>query len=82
MTYTHIKAKGRVAIFKDGEFDHQQFRGHWGYSNPQGYIEHLIQCDREAAEYAAECAAARRAEVDAYLARRAARACHDQLSLF
>lgn len=81
-TYTWHKAKGRIAIFIDGEFDHQQFRGHWGYNNPDAYLEHCRQLDREAAE---QRAAYRQARIDAaraYLAQRAARACHSQLDMF
>jgi hypothetical protein len=82
MTYSFIKAKGRVAIYKGENFDHQQFKGHWGYSNPEGYIAHLIELDREAAEYAAAVKQARSEEAAAYLAKRAARTCHTQLNLF
>ncbi len=74
MTYSFIKAKGRVAIYLDGEFNHQQFKGHWAYNNPEGYIAHLIELDAEAAEYAATVRAARRTEIAEYLAARAARA--------
>lgn len=73
MAYSFIKAKGRVAIIKDGEFDHQRFKGHWAYSNPEGYIALLIERDDEAAEYRATVSATRRAEALAYLAKRAAR---------
>ncbi len=71
--YTFIKAKGRVAILKDGEFNHQQFRGHWAYNNPEGYIAQLVKRDQEAAEDEAERQALRRAEVQGYLNQRAAR---------
>lgn len=73
MAYTFIKAKGRVSIFKDGEFDHQQFKGHFAYRNPEAYIDQLIAHDREAAEYRAEQRAARLADVADYLAHRAVR---------
>lgn len=73
MAYSFIKAKGRVAIIKDGEFNHQQFRGHWAYGNPEGYIAHLIKRDEEAAEYLAEVNAARTADALEYLTKRAAR---------
>jgi hypothetical protein len=81
-TITFIKAKGRVAFFKGEEFDHQQFRGHWAYRNPEGYIAHLIELEREAAEYKATINQARREETAAYLAKRAARASNFQLNLF
>jgi hypothetical protein len=71
--YEYIKAKGRVAIIKDGEFDHQQFRSHWAYRNPEAYIAKLIAQDVEAAEYEAECRAARLNDAKAYLAERAER---------
>ena len=73
MTYTFIKAKGRVAFIKDGEFNHQQFRGHWAYNNPEAYIARMIEQDAEAAEYAAEERAARKQAVAAYIAQRADR---------
>lgn len=81
MTYSFIKAKGRVSILKDGEFNHQQFKGHWAYSNPEGYIAHLVEIDREAAEYAETVRAARLADAAEYLAKRAARVTA-QLELF
>lgn len=80
-TYTFIKAKGRVSIFKDGEFDRQQFRGHWAYRNPEGYIAKLIEWDAEAAEQRKVERAARLEEAKAYLARRAARKSNDQMNL-
>jgi hypothetical protein len=80
--YVWHKAKGRIAIFVDGEFDHQQFRGHWGYARPDEYLEHCKRLDREAAVIRAEERAARLDVARAYLAKRAARACHCQLGLF
>lgn len=73
MSYTWIKQKGRVAILKDGEFDHQQFRGHFAYNNPDAYIAKMIERDLEAAEYAETVLAARRADAAEYLAARAER---------
>ncbi len=81
MTYTWIKQKGRVAILKDGEFDHQQFRGHYAFRNPAGYVADLAKRDAEAAIDAAAANAARLAAAAAYLARRAVRG-SAQLNLF
>lgn len=74
MAYEFVKEKGRVAIFLDGEFHHQQFRKHWAYRDPARYIAQLIEQDREAAADRAEERAARVAAVAGYAAVRAARA--------
>ncbi len=79
MAYEIIKAKGRVSIFKGGEFDHQQFRGHRAYGDPAWYIAQLEAQDAEAAAERAEQREHRRAAALEYLAARAARPCHNQL---
>jgi hypothetical protein len=73
MAYSFVKQRGRVAFFKDGEFDHQQFRGHYAFRDPGAYIAQLEEWDREAAEREAEERAARLAVIAAYLAERAER---------
>lgn len=74
MSYSFEKGSGRVAFFKDGIFDHQQFRKHRAYRDPAAYIAELESWDREAAENEAEIRAARLIDAQAYLAQRAARA--------
>jgi hypothetical protein len=74
MAYEFVKQGGRVNFYKDGEFDHQQFRGHYGFRNPSAYIADLIRWDAEAVEYAAEQRAARVEALAPYLAIRTARA--------
>ena len=74
MSYDFIKAKGRVSFFKDGEFDHQQFRPHWGFRDPAAYIAHLVELDAEAEAYRLAERAARVEKVRAWQAERAERA--------
>lgn len=81
MAYSYIKQAGRVAILKGGEFDHQQFRGHYAFRNPEAYIAELIRRDDEAAADAASVRIARLADVTAYLTARASRVTA-QLNLF
>jgi hypothetical protein len=73
MSYSFVKAKGRVSILKDGRFDHQQFRGHWAYRDPEAYIARLVDWDRQVVEEAALIREARLAQAAVYISIRADR---------
>lgn len=78
------RAATKIAIYENGEFFVQYFKAAAPreYRDPAYAIASIFAVRAEAEADAAEARAARLADVKAYLAKRAARACHLQLELF
>lgn len=79
--YEIYRAGSRMIILRDGEFDHQQFKGHRAFRNPEDYLAHIVALEQEAAAEAADRRADSLAAAAEYLAARADRAAA-QLSFF